>query len=105
MTKYREILRLHSQGISSRNIAASLKCSRNTIRKVLERAAEEHIAWPLHDDLSDLLLEQRLFGKRVKNQKRKMPDFDYVHQEMAHSGVTLSLLWSEYCEKIGRAHV
>jgi len=98
MTKYREILRLHSQGISNRIIAESIKCSRNTIRKVLERAAAEHIAWPLPDDLSDLLLEQRLFGKRVKTQKRKMPDFDYVHQEMAHSGVTLSLLWSEYCE-------
>ena len=98
MTKYREILRLHSQGISNRIIAESIKCSRNTIRKVLERAAAEHIAWPLPDDLSDLLLEQRLFGKRVKTKKRKMPDFDYVHQEMAHSGVTLSLLWSEYCE-------
>jgi len=27
-----------------------------------------------------------------------MPDLEYVHQEMAKSGVTLSLLWSEYCE-------
>ena len=44
MTKYRDILRLHSQGINSRNIAQSLTCSRNTIRKVIERAAEEHIA-------------------------------------------------------------
>jgi DNA-binding CsgD family transcriptional regulator len=39
MTKYREILRLHSQGISSRNIAESLNCSRNTIRKVIKKAA------------------------------------------------------------------
>jgi transposase len=28
----------------------------------------------------------------------KMPDYEYVHKEMAKSGVTLSLLWVEYCE-------
>ena len=98
MTKYREILRLNSQGISSRNIAESLKCSRNTIRKVLERAKEECLIWPLPDNLSDQILEQRLFGKRTGIKKRKIPDFEYIHQEMARSGVTLSLLWSEYCE-------
>ena len=98
MTKYRDILRLHSQGISSRNIAQSLTCSRNTIRKVIERAAEEHIAWPLPDAISDQVLGQKLFGKRETASKRKMPDLEYIHQEMARSGVTLSLLWHEYCE-------
>ena len=98
MTKYREILRLHSRGISSRNIAESLKCSRNTIRKVLERAAVENIIWPLPDDVSDRFLEQKLFGKRERTQKRKIPDFEYIHQELARNGVTLSLLWNEYCE-------
>jgi transposase len=98
MTKYREILRLHSQGISSRNIAESLKCSRNTIKKVLERASAEQLNWPLPNNMSDRHLEQKLAGKRERNLKRKIPDFDYVHQEMARSGVTLSLLWNEYCE-------
>ena len=27
-----------------------------------------------------------------------MPDMEYIHKEMAKSGVTLSLLWNEYCE-------
>jgi transposase len=27
-----------------------------------------------------------------------MPDVEYIHKEMAKSGVTLSLLWNEYCE-------
>jgi len=98
MTKYREILRLNSQGISSRDMAMSIKCSRNTIRKVIKRAAEENLEWPLADNFSDRILEQKLFGKRTGTQKRKMPDLDYVHQEMARSGVTLSLLWNEYCE-------
>ncbi len=37
MTKYREILRLHSQGVSQRVIASSCQCSRNTVSSVLER--------------------------------------------------------------------
>jgi hypothetical protein len=27
-----------------------------------------------------------------------MPDLEYVHQELAKSGVTLTLLWNEYFE-------
>jgi transposase len=98
MTKYREILRLHSQGISGRNIAASLKCSRNTIRAVTTRAAEAGIAWPLADKTTDKVLEQTLFGRQPKNQQHKMPDLEYIHHELAKNGVTLTLLWKEYFE-------
>lgn len=28
-----------------------------------------------------------------------MPDYNYIHREMAKSGVTLSLLWLEYCDQ------
>jgi transposase len=98
MTKYREILRLHSQGISSRDIAASLACSRNTIRAVITRAAEEGIAWPLPDHMTDRVLRQTLFGKLSKSQKYKMPDLEFIHQELAKNGVTLTLLWKEYFE-------
>ncbi|MFP3041665.1 IS21 family transposase [Treponema primitia] len=102
MTKYREILRLHSQGISNRSIAVSLECSRNTIRKVLGRAEEEAISWPLPEKMTDKALEQALFGNRRSTQDRKQPDFEYIHREMAKNGVTLSLLWNEYCETCRR---
>jgi transposase len=90
MTKYREILRLHNQGISSRNIAASLECSRNTIRAVLARAAEEGITWPLPDEMTDRVLEQALFRKLSKSCNYKMPDLEYLHQETAKKGGTLA---------------
>jgi hypothetical protein len=32
-----------------------------------------------------------------------MPDYECVHQEMAKSGVTLSLLWVEYCDQCHEA--
>lgn len=28
-----------------------------------------------------------------------MPDYEYVHKELQKNGVTLNLLWLEYCEK------
>jgi len=40
MTSYREILRLHSCGISQRSIAEICECSRNTVANVLRRAKE-----------------------------------------------------------------
>ena len=40
MTKYREILRLKSLGFSERNIAHSCGVSRNTVAKVVKKAAE-----------------------------------------------------------------
>ena len=98
MTKFSEILRLHNQGISNRDIAVSLECSRNTVRSVLERAKELDIHWPLPDSMSGRMLEETLFGKRPISRKCKIPDFEYIHQELAKNGITLSLLWNEYCE-------
>lgn len=46
MTKYREILRLFSQGISQRSIALSCECSRNTVARVIAQAKELNVHWP-----------------------------------------------------------
>jgi len=99
MTNYREILRLHSLGISGRSIAASCACSRNTVAKVLNQAQELGVIWPLKEGLSDIELQQIFFPEANTPLSRKRPDYDYIHKEMAKSGVTLSLLWSEYCDK------
>lgn len=98
MTKYRQILRLHSQGVSQRGIASSCQCSRNTVSTVLERAEKHGVSWPLQDDMTDADLQELLFpGKCIKS-NRRLPDCEHIHKEMAKSGVTLSLLWNEYCE-------
>ena len=99
MTNYREILRLHSLGISGRSIAASCACSRNTVAKVLKRAQELNVFWPLKEGISDIELQQIFFHEANTPLSRKRPNYDYIHKEMAKSGVTLSLLWNEYCEK------
>ncbi|MDP3113732.1 MAG: IS21 family transposase [Candidatus Cloacimonadaceae bacterium] len=98
MTQYREILRLHKQGISGRSIAACLSCSRNTVSATLQAAETLGIVWPLPDSVSDRELGERLFPEKGIESNRKMPDFDSIHRELGKSGVTLSLLWYEYSE-------
>jgi transposase len=98
MTPYREILRLHSRGISQRNIAISCRCSRNTVTRVVTRVQEIKLEWPLKEAISDGDLERILFPDSTPTgSPRKLPDLEYLHQEMAKSGVTLRLLWTEYC--------
>ena len=65
MTEYREILRLHSQGISQRNIADCLHYSRNTISSVLQRAKELNLSWPLSPETTDAVLD-KLFIQAFK---------------------------------------
>ncbi|NLL87188.1 MAG: IS21 family transposase [Syntrophomonadaceae bacterium] len=99
MTPYREILRLTSQGMSKRGIATSCHCSRNTITAVLERAEQCNISWPLDSDQTDAKLHQLLFPEKCVSSSRKIPDCERIHKEMAKTGVTLTLLWNEYCEE------
>jgi transposase len=49
--------------------------------------------------MSEEALKEALFQKRPISLKCKIPDFEFIHQELAKNGVTLSLLWNEYCEQ------
>ena len=98
MTNYREILRLHNQGISQRGIAASCSCSKTTVNSILKKAQEEGLTWPLKAGMTDVALANILCPQKKDTKFRKQPDYEYIHKEMAKSGVTLSLLWNEYCE-------
>ena len=96
MTEYREILRLYSQGISQRSIAESINCSRNTVAKVLQRAKELEIFWPL--ETTDAVLDKIFYPETATPTNRRLPDYEYIHKEMSKRGISLKLLWSEYCE-------
>jgi len=99
MTDYRKILRLKSLGFSERNIALSCPCSRNTVSKVLKRASELDISWPLSNDQTNAVLEGILFPKDGKGiNSKKMPDLAYIRKELLKNGVSKKLLWTEYME-------
>ena len=92
MTQYREILRLHSLGLSNREIATSLNVSRNTVSMVLIKTGELHLFWPLESTITDSVIEQKLYPKKEKSNDRQALDFDYIQQELKRPGVTKKLL-------------
>jgi predicted DNA-binding transcriptional regulator YafY len=62
MRQIRYVLRLASEGVSTREIARMLGVARSTIRDNLRRAREAGLSWPLPGDLTDVVLEARLFA-------------------------------------------
>lgn len=100
MVNYREILRLHSLGYSQRSIESSARCSRHTVRSVLKKASEQNITWPLDDDITNAYLEELLSDKQVASKRHYAAiDYEYIHRELSKKGVTITLLWQEYCER------
>ena len=99
MVKYREILRLHAMGVSIRNIAFSCRCSTATVRAVAGRAKAAGIEWPLPEEMGDRAIREVIYPPKSKADPDKAPiDHDHVDAEMSRPGVTMMLLWSEYCE-------
>jgi len=100
MINYREILRLKSLGYSQRSIASGAKASRNTVSEVLKKAEQLNITWPLDNDVTNATLEE-IFAEKQTNSSKNFAaiDYDYIHKELSKKGVTLTLLWQEYCER------
>ena len=99
MTDYREILRLRSLGINHSQIALSMGISRQTVVTVLQRAGVLHVDWQTAEGISDQELARRLFPPNEGKIEYKMPDYAYIHREMAKPGMTQQLLWFEYYDQ------
>ncbi len=99
MVKYREIIRLSAAGISQQNIAFSCGCAQSTVQMVQKKAKEVRLEWPLPEDMDDLTIRSILYPKKQQPSTRAIVDYAYVDKELHKRGVTLTLLWNEYCEK------
>jgi Homeodomain-like domain len=78
MRQIRQMLRLARDGVSAREIGRTLGVARSTIQDNLKRALTAGLAWPLAGDLTDAVLEQRLFahaGVRRGFRRRREPDW------------------------------
>ena len=101
MRQIRQMLRLRGAGVSAREIGRRLGAARSTIQDSLDRAAAAGLAWPLADDLTDDLLERRLFarsGAKPSARRRVEPDWAGLARELKRPGVNLTVLWEEYRE-------
>ena len=61
MTKYREILRLSGLELSQQNIVDSCNVSKKTVNRVLKRAKELDISWPLDENDTYAVLAEKFF--------------------------------------------
>jgi hypothetical protein len=91
MRKIREVLRLSlAEGLSRRQVSASLGVPRITVRRFVERAKLAGLTWPLPVGMDDQALEQRLFGPPPPpSVTRPLPGWAHVHHELRRMGVTL----------------
>ena len=98
MRKITEVLRLDAEGLSQREIAASVGVSKTAVREYLRRAADAGLAWPLSEATDDAALEAALFPAPIPVEQRPIPDWRQVHRELRspRHHVTLRLLWMEW---------
>lgn len=99
MRQIKEVLRLRLHaGLSIRQISCSTKVSVGAIQKLLARAKEHELTWPLPDDLNEVRLAALLYpgADTTVSSRYPLPDWTQVHQELKHKGVTKRLLWEEY---------
>jgi transposase len=98
MRKIRAVLRQSAEGMSTRQIAASLEIGRTTLQGYLDRARDAEVVWQLPPDMSDTDLERLIFPRTARDVSNRATQTDcaHVHRELRHKGVTQSLLWEEY---------
>ena len=100
MRKVRDILRLaEGQGMSIRQMAASLEIPVMTVSDQLRRAGQAGLGWPLPEGIATPSSKSGSSRRPPPpTERRPLPDWNYVHTELRRPGVTLMLLWLEYKE-------
>jgi transposase len=98
MRKIREVLRLKLEAkLSHQQTANALGVSKGLVAKYVGLAAAAHLDWPTILELDEVTLIGRLLAVPDKPAVFVMPDYADVHQALRRKGVTLMLLWEEYC--------
>jgi|TARA_R110002094_G_scaffold18629_5_gene30141 orotate phosphoribosyltransferase-like protein len=64
--KIRDVLRLSADGLSSRQIAASLAVGRTTLQGYLDRTRDAELSWPLPPEMSDTDLERLIYPRTAR---------------------------------------
>ena len=92
------LLRLHHDRVSTREIGRLLGVARSTIQDNLKRAAAASLQWPLPEEATDDVLEQRLFGRTdFATGKRRCvePDWAALARELTRPDVSMMILWQD----------
>ena len=102
MTDNLSIVRAVYSGLSQRQVATTQQASRNTVALLVRHAKSQ--GWLSLGDLSTL--DNAAFSAALEKAAApsrdatfSLPDYEFVHRELAKPHVTLKLLWEEYVER------
>ena len=100
MSKLKQVLRLHKDGMSNRKIAKAMNLDKNTVNKYINQAEKDALGIEGLLALDDPVLAHRMAGgnaaysdSRFDELKGKLP---YYAGELRRPHVTMQLLWEEY---------
>lgn len=97
MRKIKEVLRLHYEAkLSQANIAKVNHISRYTVGQYILRFAAAGLSWPLSGEITDTILESKLFPGKKDKSGRPALDYGYLLKEIRRPDATLAVLWEEY---------
>jgi len=100
MASEREILRLHFDGMSQREICDALKVGHTRVSELVRAARASGIGWEAVGIMGDGDIRDLLLPKVTRDCKYAQPDFERLAKELKRPGVTRKLLWSTYCSNI-----
>src|SRR5438445_1310075 len=99
MRKLKEVLRLHSLGLSQHQIARSCSISQSTVHEYVSAAQAAGTQLALPESWDDQQTEHALFPQRPAPavwRKHTEPDWAKIHEELqTHKDLTLQLVWHE----------
>lgn len=94
------ILELRDAHMSRNSIASTRHMSRNSVSDVFHIADEKGITYQNVRFLDENEVYRMFYpDKHAVDDLYKDPDYEYIHQELSKTGVTLKLLWQEYKDK------
>lgn len=74
--------------------------SKGVVTKYVGLAVVASLDWPTVAALDEATLERRLLASPRPSDNYALADFARMHQELGRKGMTLTLLWEEYCAKV-----
>jgi transposase len=102
MSKVKQVLRLHAQGISNRKIAGDLGLYKGTVNTYVRKIKEQESSIEELLALDEPVLESKLFAGNPAYKQDRFEEFkgmiSYREEELKKPHVTRHLLWEEYRE-------
>jgi len=100
MSKVKQLMLLHQQGVSNRKIARDLGLDKETVNTYVHKIKAHELSINELLNLDDPILESKFIAGNAAHKDKRFEEFKalipYFEKELARKHVTRKLLWEEY---------